>query len=424
MNKKILYLIAIAFMAVVPFKASALEDGYQITNDGVCKVYTDYFLFHMSIESWAFEQNGPDSYNKTQVSDESSNTAYFKTNNDYKDAVIIGEDGQIIEIVNTTTANTNQFKLQSYNNIWFNILNQNKYSDISNYYIENPGVDDINTTYYIHSSNTSSSGQGYSEPIFWRSDDGEFDGYHYNSLTPNQKDELKSDIFNDEEDVGKNTHSYYLNATTNIEWHNNNLSDTQVFTISRDYTLNSSQLSRCLNLTKYYRYAGVADNDDWNYRSCIMPDMYKIEYYYPEECESSSSEGENTGTTTKYKVTYHANNGTNTTNSFPVASGDKHYIIENPFTREGYNFIGWSEDKDAKQPGQSPHYDVGHRWIINGNLDLYAVWQKIGEGKEPIEEGDEPGTGLGYSIGIIGTILAATGGGVVYFKKRNKFENI
>lgn len=121
-----------------------------------------------------------------------------------------------------------------------------------------------------------------------------------------------------------------------------------------------------------------------------------------------------------YKVNYHKNAGDNVVNSDDIKQGEDYKIkTGDMYSREGYKFLGWSTDKDATKADTK--YNPDSIITVDKNLDLYAVWLNTGSGK--VEE-DSPKTGLGYSVGLIGTILAGTGAGVVYFKKRNKFENI
>ena len=72
-----------------------------------------------------------------------------------------------------------------------------------------------------------------------------------------------------------------------------------------------------------------------------------------------------------YTVTYDANGGRNA-----PAEQTKHYgevltLRGKQPTRDGYSFLGWATQKDAK----SPEYQPGDDYANEADLTLYAVWQ-------------------------------------------------
>ena len=74
---------------------------------------------------------------------------------------------------------------------------------------------------------------------------------------------------------------------------------------------------------------------------------------------------------------YDANNGTNAPNgsSAEIVAGNSatFTISDSVPTRTGYNFLGWSTNKDAT----SSEYSSGSSITISSNTTLYAVWKKI-----------------------------------------------
>ena len=176
-----------------------------------------------------------------------------------------------------------------------------------------------------------------------------------------------------------------------------------IMKIKRSYNVSLSTYKNGINTCDYS--VEPCDDGTTSYH-LIHPSVYEITY---DVCDS----------TQEYTVTYHSNDGKNQTSSDTANSGNSYQIKNSMFTRSGYEFIGWSTDKDATQG--NPTYSVGKTISVDGNLDLYAVWVSTSGQKGNT---DQSKTGIGYSLGIIGAILAATGGGIVYFKKRNKFENI
>lgn len=77
-----------------------------------------------------------------------------------------------------------------------------------------------------------------------------------------------------------------------------------------------------------------------------------------------------------YKITFVANNGTSEKDSV-----EGHYtgtlpyqadLIECPWTREGYHFVGWAETKYADSPSFTS--DETYTFNDSGEVTLYAVW--------------------------------------------------
>ena len=72
-----------------------------------------------------------------------------------------------------------------------------------------------------------------------------------------------------------------------------------------------------------------------------------------------------------FLVTYDANGGSGAPSS-QKSDGNTITLTTAKPTRQGYDFRGWSEDMLAKEPTYLP----GQTYTINGNMLLYAVWEK------------------------------------------------
>lgn len=75
-----------------------------------------------------------------------------------------------------------------------------------------------------------------------------------------------------------------------------------------------------------------------------------------------------------YGVIFHAMNGTNSTRQQIISNGVETPLTENPFEKNGYDFIGWST-----APFESAVYSDGETVLDlapNGFvISLYAVWE-------------------------------------------------
>ena len=83
-------------------------------------------------------------------------------------------------------------------------------------------------------------------------------------------------------------------------------------------------------------------------------------------------------------ATFHANGGENAPQPQPVHYGETLVLTAQEPVRQGWNFLGWSEDPDAQEPEHLP----GHTWFGNPQIlygyeytlyrpfDLYAVWER------------------------------------------------
>ena len=74
-------------------------------------------------------------------------------------------------------------------------------------------------------------------------------------------------------------------------------------------------------------------------------------------------------TSNVYYVTFYPNGGNGQSYRQPFANGVSRSLFANRFTRENYDFVGWSTT-----PSGSKRYDNGQSIELNNDLNLYAVW--------------------------------------------------
>ncbi len=72
-------------------------------------------------------------------------------------------------------------------------------------------------------------------------------------------------------------------------------------------------------------------------------------------------------------ITYDANGGTNAPDSQKIAMGQKYTLTTARPTRDGYKFLGWSSDKNAKEA----EYTSSVAFTANSDRIFYAVWEWI-----------------------------------------------
>jgi uncharacterized repeat protein (TIGR02543 family) len=91
----------------------------------------------------------------------------------------------------------------------------------------------------------------------------------------------------------------------------------------------------------------------------------------------------------EFYITYDANGGEGETIDIfnPYMSGLTASIVDNEFTREGYDFVEWNTEADGSGTSYQPFDSVD----IEGDLVLYAIWESNGTLVEDDEEqpGDE-----------------------------------
>ena len=72
----------------------------------------------------------------------------------------------------------------------------------------------------------------------------------------------------------------------------------------------------------------------------------------------------------QFKVIYDANNGSGEQRTYTAYKGAEYSLIFNTFTKEGYVFLGWSENPNAYE---AAYYD-GEIIAVSKDITLYAVW--------------------------------------------------
>jgi uncharacterized repeat protein (TIGR02543 family) len=77
--------------------------------------------------------------------------------------------------------------------------------------------------------------------------------------------------------------------------------------------------------------------------------------------------------TRSYTVNLHSNFGNDETVRQEIPRGDSENILANPYTREGYIFLGWNTAAD----GSGTAYADGETITPTGSLILYAQWRSV-----------------------------------------------
>lgn len=90
----------------------------------------------------------------------------------------------------------------------------------------------------------------------------------------------------------------------------------------------------------------------------------------------------------RYTLTLNSNDGTGAIVSRGYLSGIGAPIPNNTFTRDGYSFIGWSDDPDAT----SATYVSGDEITLTADMTLYAIWQENAPAPQPNSEPDSTPT--------------------------------
>ncbi len=108
----------------------------------------------------------------------------------------------------------------------------------------------------------------------------------------------------------------------------------------------------------------------------LNPQIYYIQY-----CEDKKEEP-----VREYTIAYYGN-GTNTNvpKDETITDGECTKISTKTPRRTGYEFLGWSTNRNATKPDRD--YDPGDQYCgEEGSIDLYAVWKKIEDEPTPAPE--------------------------------------
>ena len=120
-----------------------------------------------------------------------------------------------------------------------------------------------------------------------------------------------------------------------------------------------------------------------------------------------------TGETTvpTFTITFH--NGTDTPVTQTVKEFTPTQLIDNPFTNEGYAFMGWNTDEN----GQGDFYGDGTTVTLLRDLDLYAQWEKLYNVTCAQTEGGSVEASLAEAIeGDIVTLTAEANDNYVFYE--------
>lgn len=112
-----------------------------------------------------------------------------------------------------------------------------------------------------------------------------------------------------------------------------------------------------------------------------------------------------------YTVTYNPNGGKNEPSKQTGKVGECITLSSNKPTLSGNKFLGWSTDKNAKEPNPKYYVDgKGQSYCENANITLYAVWL--------------PQTGISAHLIVFAGIAIAAGAAFVVAKKKDLFRQI
>ena len=73
------------------------------------------------------------------------------------------------------------------------------------------------------------------------------------------------------------------------------------------------------------------------------------------------------------QITYNANGGTGAPETRKIAMGSKYTLPTTQPTRDGYKFLGWSSEKDAKEA----EYTSSTAFTANNDRIFYAIWERV-----------------------------------------------
>lgn len=142
--------------------------------------------------------------------------------------------------------------------------------------------------------------------------------------------------------------------------------ESDVVNTKSDFTLSKNEFTR-----DGYEFLGWA----------LAPDS-KTAKYTDRETVRSATKADETVTLyavwkpTFYTVKYESNGGTGSMNPQTFKVEKKGNLRENTFTRDGYTFLGWSEDSESDVATWYDKEPVSHLGEAGSTVTLYAVWAK------------------------------------------------
>lgn len=105
-----------------------------------------------------------------------------------------------------------------------------------------------------------------------------------------------------------------------------------------------------------------------------------------------------------YAISYNANGGTGAPSSQSIYANVSYTLSSTRPTRTGYTFLGWSTSSTAT----TASYQPGQSVTPNGNLPLYAVWQKNSYGLSISQ-------GVGTTVSVIKNGTPLVDGSTVFY---------
>lgn len=114
--------------------------------------------------------------------------------------------------------------------------------------------------------------------------------------------------------------------------------------------------------------------------------------------------------TITYTIDFDSNGGEGYMEPVTLQSDEEYQLPANKFTREGYKFIGWSDDPNYQAQSRAMFFTdqqvVKNLATSNGErIPLYAIWEKVGKISRSVEESKESGNVETSAQTTVGSLL-------------------
>lgn len=114
--------------------------------------------------------------------------------------------------------------------------------------------------------------------------------------------------------------------------------------------------------------------------------------------------------TITYTIDFDSNGGEGYMEPVTLQSDEEYQLPANKFTREGYKFIGWSDDPNYQAQSRAMFFTdqqvVKNLATANGErIPLYAIWEKVGKISRSVEESKESGNVGTSAQTTVGSLL-------------------
>lgn len=208
-----------------------------------------------------------------------------------------------------------------------------------------------------------------------------------------------------DDDATEKTIKYVENIDANVS----NMPDTQKFKTS-------VKISDLEPTAKGYKFLGWSDTATGSAQSKYNPgktyEGKSITLYAVWEDENGNPVTPDTDR--KFTITYDANGGKDAPKAQTEKVGTCVKISKSYPTKSDNTFLGWSEDKNAKEPDKKFSPEDGEPYCgAEGDKTLYAVWSP-----------KNPKTGIAGHLIAFGTVVIAASAALVIAKKKDLFRQI